>query len=682
MAEKIEFDLKIGKNELDKGLDSGIKKSKDLNGVLETALGVFAGNLITSGVNTVVGAFGDLVSVAKRSVDAAALQEVSVNNLNAALSRAGILTRETSQDLQEFASQLQSVSTFGDEAILGVSSLITSLTKLDKEGIKSATAATIDLATALDIDLGTAQLLVAKAANGNITAFQRYGISIEKGTTKTETFANTLEALNKQFGGAASSKLNTYSGSVTSLSNAYGDLFEPIGDVVVKNTDFIATINEIKKVVVEVTKEISSSNSVYSELASDGIFAAITATQIFLDALDGITVVSKALINSIVAIKNAIVLGVIEPFRLAYDAVLLLLQNIPVLGSQFENLVNPLENLANSIRGDLIESINDISNSVDGNVFRSLSDGVAKFGNDIIETSASIKLSNQEIKNSNAERVTDEDETDKAIIEKRKQLNFEILSLQQSLATEQATAAEELRKIQLEAEGERDISGIERIAEIKRLEVEAIFQAEKDKNALITDSKEKELADERSFAKAKLALVKINSKAEIDAKRELALQESQIFNSRIAATQSFLSLGEALSKSGSVTAKALASANAVVSTYAGATQVLGDPAIPTLAKPAFVAATIASGLANVARINGVQFEDGGIVGQTGATKGPDNRVATIRDGEMILNAEQQKKLFDAVNSGSMGGGDIILQLDGREIARAVRTQINAGFKLA
>jgi len=49
---------------------------------------------------------------------------------------------------------------------------------------------------------------------------------------------------------------------------------------------------------------------------------------------------------------------------------------------------------------------------------------------------------------------------------------------------------------------------------------------------------------------------------------------------------------------------------------------------------------------------------------------------------MILNAEQQKKLFDAVNSGSMGGGDIILQLDGREIARAVRTQINAGFKLA
>jgi hypothetical protein len=682
VAEKIEFDLGVKNNQLNKTLDVATKKAANLDGVLETALGVFGGNVITKGFDLFISGLNQVVDVFGDALKASSDNQVEINNLNSALSRAGILTRETSLELQGFADAIEATTTQTGGAVIDTLAYLSSLTRLDKDGLQAATKASLDLSQALGIDLNSATNLVAKAANGNITAFQRYGIEIQKGTTDAQTFANTLEKLNSQFGGAATSQLNTTAGAYTALANAYEKSIEPLGDIIIQNPIVTATINELKDTLLELSASVFENKDALIDFVQDGILLTAASAQVLFDALDGITVVSKALVNSIVAIKNAIVLGVIEPFRLAYDAVLLLLQNIPILGSQFENLVNPLEDLANSIRGDLIGSINDISNSVDGNVFRSLSDGVSKFGNDIIETSTNIKLSNQEIKNSNAERVTDEDETDKAIIEKRKQLNFEILSLQQSLATEQATAAEELRNIQLEAEGERDISGIERIAEIKRLEVEAIFQAEKEKNALIDDSKEQELANEKSFAKAKLALVKINSKAEIDAKRELALQESQIFNSRIAATQSFLSLGEALSKNGSSTAKALASANAVVSTYAGATQVLGDPAIPTLAKPAFVAATIASGLANVARINGVQFEEGGIVGQTGATKGPDNRVATIRDGEMILNAEQQKKLFDAVNSGNMGGGDIILQLDGREIARAVRTQINAGFKLA
>jgi hypothetical protein len=48
---------------------------------------------------------------------------------------------------------------------------------------------------------------------------------------------------------------------------------------------------------------------------------------------------------------------------------------------------------------------------------------------------------------------------------------------------------------------------------------------------------------------------------------------------------------------------------------------------------------------------------------------------------MVLNADQQKSLFDMINSGA-NGGDVIVQVDGREIARAVRSQVQQGYRLA
>lgn len=49
------------------------------------------------------------------------------------------------------------------------------------------------------------------------------------------------------------------------------------------------------------------------------------------------------------------------------------------------------------------------------------------------------------------------------------------------------------------------------------------------------------------------------------------------------------------------------------------------------------------------------FASGGIVGQAGgASMGPDNTTIKARDGEMVLNAEQQKNLFDFINGKTDG----------------------------
>lgn len=71
-----------------------------------------------------------------------------------------------------------------------------------------------------------------------------------------------------------------------------------------------------------------------------------------------------------------------------------------------------------------------------------------------------------------------------------------------------------------------------------------------------------------------------------------------------------------------------------------------------------IATTLAAILAAIAQAKALAAEghaQGGVVGgYTGATMGPDNTVINARNGEMVLNANQQRQLFDIANGGSMG----------------------------
>lgn len=71
-----------------------------------------------------------------------------------------------------------------------------------------------------------------------------------------------------------------------------------------------------------------------------------------------------------------------------------------------------------------------------------------------------------------------------------------------------------------------------------------------------------------------------------------------------------------------------------------------------------IATTLAAILAAIAQAKALADEghaQGGVVGgYAGATMGPDNTVINARKGEMVLNANQQRQLFDIANGGSMG----------------------------
>lgn len=125
------------------------------------------------------------------------------------------------------------------------------------------------------------------------------------------------------------------------------------------------------------------------------------------------------------------------------------------------------------------------------------------------------------------------------------------------------------------------------------------------------------------------------------------------------------SFGEAMSTLGSVAkdegtqvAGIIAQAIAQIALgYASATAQAGGQLGPW-GWVAFAAAGLAQMMAMISQIKSVTggYADGGIIG--GTSYSGDRLLARVNSGEMVLNKRQQSNLFNAINSGIIGGGTV------------------------
>lgn len=154
-------------------------------------------------------------------------QELAVNKLNQSMVQQGIYSKELSKEYQSMASELQKVTTFGDEAtIAAISQLQAYLGQ--KKVTKELTAATQDFAAGMGIDLKNAADLIGKTLSSSTNALTRYGIEIDVNATKQEKMAQITKALNARFGGQAEAAADGM-GAVIQLKNAFGDFMEVVG---------------------------------------------------------------------------------------------------------------------------------------------------------------------------------------------------------------------------------------------------------------------------------------------------------------------------------------------------------------------------------------------------------------------------------------------------------------------
>jgi len=250
----IEFDAKTGKilnattkvkDELKK-VGTSAKQTKPPQSFFKSLQNSWMG--IAAVIAGVVIVMRQLIKFAKESITAFAREEKSIKTLNQALINSGKYTSETSKELRKFASELQNVTTFGNEAINEVMALIQPLAKLNTEGLKQVTQATLDLSVGMGIDLKAAASLMGKTLGSSTNALARYGIEVEGAVGSSDRLDGLLENINEKFGGFAQAQVQTYSGRVAQLKNLFGDLQEGVGGLIAGAlTPFInAMINGLK----------------------------------------------------------------------------------------------------------------------------------------------------------------------------------------------------------------------------------------------------------------------------------------------------------------------------------------------------------------------------------------------------------------------------------------------------
>jgi TP901 family phage tail tape measure protein len=213
--------------------------------------------------------------------------------------------------------------------------------------------------------------------------------------------------------------------------------------------------------------------------------------------------------------------------------------------------------------------------------------------------------------------------------------------------------------IQLLQQGEQ-----ERIAEQKELEAieQEIAQEEQflkleeafgREQALKEVQAAEELARQGKEDQAKQKLAAKFDAAEkkiADEKRKTALaDEAAFFQAATSLASSENKTLAAIGKAAAITQIAIATPQAVASSFAFGASIGGPPL-------GFVFGAIAAAAqaAQAAKVAGISFQTGGIV--PGQPSNRDNQLISVAGGEAVLNRGQQTNLFNAINSGDLGGG--------------------------
>lgn len=149
----------------------------------------------------------------------------------------------TTEQLADFSSELQRLTTFSDESVQEMQALLLSFRQIGGPEFKRAQVAILDLATALGKDLNSSALLVGRALADPVkgmSALSRAGVVLGKDQKDlikrlsetghaAEAQQILLGELEKRFGGAAEAARNTFGGALAGLKNAFGDLLEAKG---------------------------------------------------------------------------------------------------------------------------------------------------------------------------------------------------------------------------------------------------------------------------------------------------------------------------------------------------------------------------------------------------------------------------------------------------------------------
>ena len=167
-------------------------------------------------------------SFAAATIQAFGRQEMAVQKVASAIRSQGGSVSEVLPIMQSLASEIQRITTYGDEQVLEMQSLAAAMGVASDQMAETIQNA-IGLSSALGMDVMTATKAASAAIQGKTTALQEYIPSLAKCSTEAEKLA-TVQRLAAGGFEQARDRVDTLDGKLKQAANAWGDLQEVVGE--------------------------------------------------------------------------------------------------------------------------------------------------------------------------------------------------------------------------------------------------------------------------------------------------------------------------------------------------------------------------------------------------------------------------------------------------------------------
>jgi hypothetical protein len=238
---KLVVNLRADVSDLRKDLDKAQKQIKQSGKKSANVFkSVLSAGLVQQGITRGLAAVNSLMS---DSIALAQRQEAAETKLAATIRATGGAVGFTAEELKQYAANLQSVTTFGDEEIIESMSLMTTFNKITGDTFKRATEAATDLSAAGFGQLRQVTVQLSKALQDPVkgmNAMAKSGVSFDAATQNLikslveqnkilEAQELILEAVEGQVEGVARALAKTDAGRIKQINNDFGDMKELIG---------------------------------------------------------------------------------------------------------------------------------------------------------------------------------------------------------------------------------------------------------------------------------------------------------------------------------------------------------------------------------------------------------------------------------------------------------------------
>jgi hypothetical protein len=219
--------------------------------------------------------YSAITSIVNASLVSYLNQERANIQLATALKQTGNYTNAAYQSLQQYASQLQQTTTFGDDQYISVMAQLHAM-GLNTKQTKEATIQTANLAALMGTDLNSAARIMADTFNGNAGMIGRYIKGLDESVIKSGDLNAIINLLNASIGGQAEALGETSYGAVIKFNNAIDDLKENVGQATA--SVFMPFVNHIKDVAVNLNNTAPQIVGIIGALTTLGAATAVLNT--------------------------------------------------------------------------------------------------------------------------------------------------------------------------------------------------------------------------------------------------------------------------------------------------------------------------------------------------------------------------------------------------------------------